>query len=92
MTLTATSRIEGIAILQHHDLVTAEAIVDANVLEQRHRAPRRSARRRTEQDELLRTQPPEVARTEPNADRERGGTQADVRPQQAHTAQRRPCR
>ena len=45
MTLTATSRIEGTAILQHHDLVTAEAIVDANVLEQRHRAPRRSARR-----------------------------------------------
>ncbi|MCY4638613.1 MAG: hypothetical protein OXG04_29620 [Acidobacteria bacterium] len=45
MTLTATSRIEGIAILQHHDLVTAEAIVDANVLEERHRAPRRSARR-----------------------------------------------
>ena len=32
MTLTATSRIEGTAILQHHDLVTAEAIVDANVL------------------------------------------------------------
>ena len=45
MILTATSCIEGSAILQHHDLVTAEAIVDANVLEQRHRAPRPSARR-----------------------------------------------
>ena len=41
---TATSRIEGIAILQHHDLVTGEAIVGPNLLEQRHRAPRRSAR------------------------------------------------
>ena len=43
MILTDTSRIEGIAILQHH-LVTGEAIIGANVLEQRHRAPRRSAR------------------------------------------------
>ncbi len=41
---TATSRIEGIASLQHHDLVTGEAIVGPNLLEQRHRAPRRSAR------------------------------------------------
>ncbi|MCY4121872.1 MAG: hypothetical protein OXG72_13230 [Acidobacteria bacterium] len=44
MSVTATSRIEGIAILQHHP-VTGEAIIGANVLEQRHRAPRRSARR-----------------------------------------------
>ena len=44
MILTATSRIEGIVILQHH-LVTGVAIIGANVLEQRHRAPRRSARR-----------------------------------------------
>ena len=29
MILTATSRIEGTAILRHHDLVTADAIVDA---------------------------------------------------------------
>ena len=49
-------------------------------------------RGRTEQDELLRTRPHEVARTELNADRERGGTQADGRRQPAHTAQRRPCR
>ena len=45
MILTATSRIEGNAILRHHDLVTGEAIVGGNVLEERHRAPRRSARR-----------------------------------------------
>ena len=44
MILTATSRIEGIAILQHH-LVTGEAIIGANVIEQPHRAPRRPARR-----------------------------------------------
>ena len=44
MILTATSRIEGIAILQHH-LVTGEAIIGAYLLEQRHRVPRRSARR-----------------------------------------------
>ena len=45
MILTHTSRIEGIVILQHHDLVTGEAILGANLLEQRHRTPRRSATR-----------------------------------------------
>ena len=45
MILTATSRIEGMRILQHHDMVTGGAIVGANVFGERHRAPRRSARR-----------------------------------------------
>ena len=45
MILTDTSRIEGIVILQHHDLVTGEAILGASLLEQRHRTPRRSATR-----------------------------------------------
>ena len=44
---------------------------------------------RTEQDDRLRTQPPEVARTEPSAYRERGGTPADGRRQEPHTAARR---
>ena len=54
---------------------------------------------RTEQLDLLRTQPPEVARTERNASRERGGTQPDTAsrgapgglpstPASAHTAAR----
>ena len=45
MILTATSRIERMRILQHHDMVTGGAIVGANVFGERHRAPRRSARR-----------------------------------------------
>lgn len=94
MILTATSCIEGSAILQHHDLVTAEAIVDGGI---EHQARQRGGR--TEQDDLLRTQPPEVARTALNASRERGGTQPDTAsrgapsggpstPASAHTAAR----
>ncbi len=98
MILTATSRIEGIAILQYHDLVTAEAIVDANVLEDRHQAPRRSARR---PHRAARPPPHTAARGLPalNASRERGGTQPDNHlkactqrrasaPASAHTAAR----
>ena len=79
MSLTATSRIEGIAILQHHDLVTGEGIVGANHLEERHRAPRRSATRphragRPPGHTAVRGCPPEL-----NASRERGGTQTHTR-------------
>ena len=77
MILTATSRIEGIAILRHHDLVTGEAIVGGNVLEERHRAPRRSARRpapsRTTSSAHSRPRLPAL-----NASRERTGTQPDT--------------
>jgi hypothetical protein len=73
-------------------MVTGETIIGANVLEERHQAPRGQHGGRTERDGLLRTQPPEVARTEPNACRERGGTQTDGRRQEAHTAERRQCR
>ena len=42
MILTATSPIDGWrTLLQHHDIVTGEAIVAGNVLEERHRAARR---------------------------------------------------
>ena len=78
MILTATSRIEGIAILRHDDLVTGEAIVGGNVLEERHRAPRRSARRpapsRTTSSPHSRPRLPAL-----NASRERTGTQLDTR-------------
>ena len=61
--------IEGWRILlQHHDIVTGEAIVAGNVLEERHRAARRSARRaapsRTTSSERNR---PRLPRTEPSA-------------------------
>ena len=61
--------IEGWRILlQHHDIVTGEASVAGNVLEERHRAARRSARRaapsRTTSSERNR---PRLPRTEPSA-------------------------
>ena len=95
MIRTATSRIERIAILQHHDLVTAEAIVDATSLRSgiEHHAGQRGGR--TEQDDLLRTQPPEVARTERLSEARRHATgyppqgvhpAAPSAPASAHTA------
>jgi len=65
MILTATSRIEGIVILRHHDLVTGEAIVGGNVLEERHRAPRRSARRPVRGRDAGYPAPPAQIRTGP---------------------------
>ena len=83
--------IEGWRILlQHHDIVTGEAIVAGNVLEERDRAARRSATRpapsRTTSSERSRRGCPAPNRA---PCRERGGTPADGRRQEAHTAARR---
>ena len=91
MILTATSRIEGNVILRHHDLVTGEAIVGGNVLEERHRAPRRSARRpapsRTTSSAHSRPRLPAL-----NASRERHRHATGYPPQGAHPAARRQRR
>ena len=69
MFLTATSRIDGIAVLQHH-LVTGEAIVGRNVLEERHRAPRRSA---TRPHPVAASRSPEAAAIDGAAEKPGGG-------------------
>ena len=95
--------IEGWRILlQHHNIVTGEAIVASNVIKQRHRAARRSARRpaasRTTSSERSR---PRLPRTEPSAlfrsealrqrmaaVKRRTQRRADTMPASAHTAAR----
>ena len=77
-------------LLQHHDIVTGEAIVAGNVLEERHRAARRSARRaapsRTTSSERNR---PRLPRTEPSALSGARRHASGWPPSKAHTAERR---